>query len=140
MDSVDFKTLERPRSPNTYLLAPEGLCESTKPDRLSEVYPIAAEHLFQGILSLVDARSDWHIKESDAARGLIHFVSVSRLMRYKDDVDIMVLSAEAGDAGGQQGARLAVYSRSRIGHSDLGANKKRVNQLLESLRDVQVPT
>ena len=140
MDSVDFKMLERPRSPNTHLLAPEGLCENAKPDRLSKTFPVSADVLFQAILSLIDSRRDWHLQESDADRRIAHFISISRLMRYKDDVDVLVMPAEAGDPDGHRGARLAVYSRSRVGHSDLGANKKRVSQLLEGLKGVQVGT
>ncbi|MEL7128066.1 MAG: DUF1499 domain-containing protein [Pseudomonadota bacterium] len=138
MDSVDFRTLKRPRSPNTHLLAPEDLCEEAKPDRFSPILPVAPDKLFDLLLAVIDERTDWRIENVDRARGIIHFVSISRLMRYKDDIDILVLPAEAGDPAGQHGSRLAIYSRSRIGHSDLGANAKRVSQLLESLKTVQV--
>ncbi len=140
MDSVDFRTLRRPRSPNTYLLAPDGLCENARPDDVSAVFPVSREVLFGEILKRIEARPDWHLTANDPDRGMIGFVAVSKLMRFKDDVDILVLPAEAGDPQGRQGSRLAAYSRSRVGHSDLGANKKRISQLLASLRDVQVGT
>ncbi|MEO1405575.1 MAG: DUF1499 domain-containing protein [Pseudomonadota bacterium] len=140
MDFVDFKTLKRPRSPNTHLLAPKDLCEASKPDRLSKTLPIAPDALFASLLSMVEDRKDWELGEYDEDRRLIHFVAVSRLFRYKDDIDILVLPAEAGDPDDHAGARLAIYSRSRIGHSDLGANKKRVSELLKSLRNVRVDT
>ncbi|MEO0881479.1 MAG: DUF1499 domain-containing protein [Pseudomonadota bacterium] len=140
MDFVDFKTLKRPRSPNTHLLAPRDLCEQTKPDRISETLPISPDQLFDGLLKLIDARADWHLEDQDKDRRLIRFVAVTRLMRYKDDVDILVMPAEAADPDARKGARLAIYSRSRVGHSDMGANKKRVSQLLERLKGVQVGT
>lgn len=140
MDSVDFRNLKRPSSPNTYLLAPEGLCENAKPDDVSSVFPVPRDVLFLEILKRVEAMPDWQLQAKDAGRGLISFIAVTRLMRFKDDIDILVMPAEAGDPEGRRGARLAIYSRSRVGHSDLGANKKRVSQLLASLRDVQVGT
>lgn len=140
MDSVDFKTLTRPKSPNTFLCAPEGLCEAADPDVTSEVLPMAPAAVYEAILGLIDGRDDWSLEASEAERGLIHFVTTSRLMRFRDDVDVLVMPAEAGDPSGSRGSRLAVYSRSRVGHSDLGANRKRVMQMLESLNMVQVKT
>jgi len=69
---------------------------------------------------------------------MIHFVTTSRLMRYKDDVDVLILSGDSGDPATGMASRLAVYSRSRVGHSDLGANAKRVKYMLECLNKVQV--
>jgi len=47
-------------------------------------------------------------------------------MKYKDDIDIAVL--ETND-----GSTVAIYSRSRVGHSDLGKNRKRVEALIDTL-------
>jgi len=135
MDFVDFKTLKRPASPNHHLLAPSGLCEASKPDRRSKTLPIQPDQLFSAVLKLIEHRSDWSLEKSDPDRRLIHFIATSRLMRYKDDIDVLILPAEAG---AESGSRLAVYSRSRKGYSDLGANKKRVSELLEGLKGVQV--
>lgn len=140
MDFVDFKTLKRPRSPNTHLVAPRGLCEQTKPDRVSKFLAIDPDALYGAVLDLVNERSDWELESTDEERRLIHFIAVTRLMRYKDDIDILILPTEAEDAGNLPGAHLAIYSRSRIGHSDMGANRKRVSKLLASLENVQVET
>lgn len=138
MDFVDFKTLKRPKSPNTYLLAPEELCEHASADLRATPLPIYPDQLFKEILRLIDGRRDWHLEESDEDRRLISFVAVTRLMKYKDDIDILVLPAELDDSISTKGSKLAIYSRSRIGHSDMGANKKRVQQLLDGLKRVQV--
>ena len=49
--------------------------------------------------------------------------------RCKDDIDVAALAV----ATDENRSQLAVYSRSRIGYSDLGANAKRVRMLLEKL-------
>lgn len=126
---VDFATLERPKSPNHFLVAPAGFADKAKPDEESPEFPIAPDDLFARMLDLVESRKDWRLQASDRATRQLAFVAVTRLMRFKDDVDVVILPAK----GAPDRSAIAVYSRSRIGHSDLGANRKRVQALLESL-------
>lgn len=135
MDSIAFKTLRRPKSPNTYLLAPEGLCDRAIPDQISQTLPMSASDLFQTVLDVIEREARWTVQDSHRENGLIHFISTSSLMRYKDDVDVMILPGDDTAIG--KGSRLAVYSRSRVGHSDLGANAKRVKYLLSCVTKVQ---
>ena len=140
MDTVDFKTLKRPNSPNTYLVAPEGMCDQSKPDEVSQVMSVPPTRLFAALADMVEANDAWHMKSSDPENGQMHFVSVSRLLKFKDDISVLILPAQAGDPDGAHGSRVAIYSRSRVGHSDLGANRKRVKKLLQSLNKVHVKT
>lgn len=126
MDSTAFKTLKRPRSPNTYLVAPEGLCEGASPDMIMQDRDVTPAALFAQIIDMIAERADWRLENSDEARGLVHFIAISPLMRFKDDIDVLVLPNDSG-------ARMAIYSRSRVGHSDLGANRKRVQAMLKDL-------
>ncbi len=136
MDTVSFKRLKRPQSPNTYLLAPEGFCDEAEPDTVSDPLMIPPIEIYDAFISMIAARADWTLQTTDEARGLIHFVATSRFMRFKDDIHILILPEDTGDAG----ARLAVYSSSRIGHSDLGANRKRVMHMLTNLNKMLVKT
>jgi len=131
MDTIAFKTLVRPKSPNTYLLAPEGLCEKDTPDQISNHMPVAPDVLFEQVLELIDDQERWAVEAKDEGRHLIHFIATSKLMRYKDDVDVLILPVEPGPSEQARGSRLAIYSRSRVGHSDLGANRKRVGSGLK---------
>lgn len=126
-DFIDFKTLERPKSPNTHLLAPEDLCEHAEADQPSPHIAATPEAVYAACIAAIDAQKGWKIAHSDAGAGRIHFISTSALMRYKDDVDVLILpnSAEA--------TQLAIYSRSRVGYSDMGANAKRVATLLAAI-------
>lgn len=137
MDTIAFKTLQRPSAPNTYLVAPEGLCEQSAPDKILRPFPAAPGSLFTALMSLIEDKAGWKVERSDAEQNTIWFVATSHLMRYKDDVDILILPDEAESESGR-GSRLAIYSRSRIGHSDLGANRRRVKHLLECLNKMQV--
>lgn len=133
IEFVDFRTLERPRSPNTYVMAPDGLCERAEPDTVSPIFGLDADSLFQAVLHLVEETKDWMLQDSDSAARRLVFVAETPLLRFKDDVDVGVFPSQDG-----QGAQLAVYSRSRIGHYDFGANAKRVRSLVEKLGAVRI--
>ncbi|HAE93127.1 MAG TPA: hypothetical protein DCG65_01110 [Hyphomonas atlantica] len=126
-DFLNFKALERPKSPNTYLVAPAGFADQAKPDEAGPVFDCSPESLFGRVEALIGMRKDWRLESLDAQAGRIYFIAVSKLFRFKDDVNIAVLPAEGKST-------LAIYSASRIGHSDLGANRKRVHELLSSLQ------
>ena len=51
-------------------------------------------------------------------------VFVTRIFRFKDDVSFLVDSADG---------KIHMRSASRVGHSDLGANRKRMNALVPQI-------
>lgn len=126
---IDFKTLERPKSPNTYLLATADLCEVATADQPSPHYAASADEVYSTCRKIIEAHKGWELSAADPAARKLHFISTSGLMRFKDDVDILVLANNGPEAG----STLAIYSRSRVGYSDLGANAKRVATLLAAL-------
>lgn len=136
MNMTDFKTLARPKSPNTYLLAPEGLCQNETPDEVSRDVPLAPDALYQRVLEMVDAQDRWVLGDTDAEHTLIHFVARSKLMGFKDDVDVLIRPLENSEGNERVGSQIAIYSRSRTGYSDMGANKKRVSFMLENLNSL----
>ncbi len=130
---VDFASLKRPSKPNTFLLAPEGLCLRARPDMVSPVFSMAPGDLFSAIAGLVGAQRLWRLAAADPGQLRLAFVAETPILRFRDDVDLQVLPDAAGPAGQAASSRLAVYSRSRIGHSDLGANGRRVRDLIKKL-------
>lgn len=127
-DFIDFPALKRPAKPNTYLLAPKGYCQNATPDANSPVFEQSPADLFKKVLALVEDTPRWtDIRRDDDAHKLA-FVASTAVLRFKDDIDVHVLPSEDG-----QGARIAIYSRSRLGYSDLGANRKRVAKFIHEL-------
>ena len=126
---LSFESFRRSQKPNNYLIAPEGLCQKSTPDQISPLIKKSPEALFRRLVGLFESGSGWKSLEYDEDNRRISVVAVTPLLRFKDDVDIRVIE-EPGLPEGQIGSRLAIYSRSRIGYSDLGANKKRVDALL----------
>lgn len=122
---MDFKTFKLTRKPNQYLVAPEGYCENATPHRSAPEFNIAPQ-------KLEDAFADVALGEPRVTRGVLsegqrEFVQRSALMRFRDTITF-----EAVDLGDGKSA-LAIYSRSAVGHSDLGVNKKRIDAWLKKL-------
>lgn len=126
---IDFETLKRPGSPNTFLVAPDGLCNNATPDQESPIFPMQPSDLSRKLRGVVDSEGSWKDLSVSEDGLKMHFVAVSSLLRFKDDVSIEILP----DAANPAQSALAVYSASRVGHSDLGANGKRVRGLLSML-------
>jgi Protein of unknown function (DUF1499) len=129
-DLIDFKTLQRPASPNTSFYAPAGFGSAAKADAAAPVYSAAPGELYIRALRLIGDRREWQLGTQDPARQQLNFVATSPLMRFKDDVDVIILPV-AGDDGK---STFAAYSRSRVGYSDLGANRKRLDLFAAALQ------
>lgn len=121
---TDFATLERPKSPNSYLLCPPGFCPNAAADAASPAFDFPVEELRRRLLSLVDNDPDVKIYRMDVERGYFDFVARTATMRFPD-----VITVQLAPLPGER-ATLAIFSHSIYGHSDLGANRKRIDRWL----------
>ncbi|MEM1146473.1 MAG: DUF1499 domain-containing protein [Pseudomonadota bacterium] len=124
VDFINFKTLKRPPKPNTFLVAPEHHCLAAEPDQRSPVLSVSAAELFETFRVAIASNRRWGSVTEDETNWRMRFVATTGLMRFKDDVDIQVIALKAAHS------TFAIYSRSRVGYSDLGANRKRVQELI----------
>lgn len=122
---MDFKTLKLTPKPNQYLVAPEGLCENATPHRIAPVFHMDAQTLEDNFADI--ALGEPRVVRSASDDGQRDFVQRSALMRFPDTITF-----EAIDLG-EGKSTCAIYSRSKIGHSDLGVNKKRIDAWLKKL-------
>lgn len=116
---IDFATLKRPRTPNTFLMAPEGLCKQAKVDMAAPVYDVPAATLRNELLRVIIAQPRVSHMLADEAEHYDDFVVRSALFRFPDLVAIQTIEV------GKKKSTLALYSRSVYGRSDLGVNRKR---------------
>lgn len=124
-DFISFKSLKRPPKPNTCLAAPENHCLAAEPDFAAPELAMTGRGLFSKLSEIIASERSFGKIETDADALRIKFVATTGLMRFKDDVDIEVIALDHGRA------TFAIYSRSRVGYSDMGANRKRVGKLIE---------
>lgn len=129
---IDFATLKRPSSPNTYLAAPEGLCKAAKVDKVPPVFGANPAQLRQALLGIVVALPRTSHTFADERVLYDDFVVRSAWFGFPDLVSVQALPAKGG-------ATLAIYSRSVYGRSDMGVNGQRVRAWLRRLEDTVGP-
>ena len=99
---------------------------SAFPERRLHVYRRPAQAVLQAAIAVARANG-WKIKTIAAERHYLHAVAATRLLRFKDDVEVWVKSAADG------GSALYLRSASRVGIADFGANTARIVRLREQI-------
>ena len=121
-----FDDLVRPDKPNQFLVCPVSYCKLTVPDQMSKAYPVAPDTLLSTLKEMVSGMGTARIINDPEPDGF-RFVDRTSFFKFPDTISIDVVSGESGTS------MVAVFSRSQIGYSDLGVNKKRVESLLTAL-------
>jgi uncharacterized protein (DUF1499 family) len=122
---VDFERLERRATPNDSLVGPRRLFPRAKPDFEPPVYPIPAERLRAIASEAALQERDTTLVHSNGTQD--RYLVRTRLLRFPDTVNVTVIAL------GQDRSTLALYSRSQIGRSDLGTNRRRLRRWVERI-------
>ncbi len=123
---MDMAAIARPATPNTALAGPAGF--NPPPDIVTPRYAVPPDRLFAAIrLVAAAAPRTFPAAEYDDRRQM-HYVVRSAMWNFPDLVTVSVDGPDSGPS------TLAIYSRSVYGHSDLGANRARVEAWLAALQ------
>ncbi|MBB4303701.1 uncharacterized protein (DUF1499 family) [Rhodobium orientis] len=124
---VKFASLQRRPTPNDALACSPGAC-AVKVDIELPFYAPGPDALLRRLDSIaLDLRPVDRV-DGDARAGYRRYVFRTTLMRFPDTLDA---EAEAIDEGK---TALRLYSRSLMGRSDLGANRKRLEKIAARLK------
>ena len=102
--------------------SPNCVCSDVEPGSAAHVEPFPVPEgvepaaAFAGLVRLVDERASIASREPD----YVHAVFKTRLMRFRDDFEARLAPEDR---------LIHVRSASRLGYSDLGANRRRVEEL-----------
>jgi len=118
-----FSQLQRPDSPNHWLVAPADF--AVKPDAVAPVYALPASQLREAFTALLRAQPRVAIA-AEHGDGL-HAVATTAVFRFEDDVRVQFIALSPAQS------TLAIYSASRVGDWDLGANRRRIEDWLARL-------
>ncbi|WP_043539046.1 DUF1499 domain-containing protein [Salinarimonas rosea] len=123
---VSFETLARRASPNDALACPEDVC-AAEPDFVTPVYDVPGARLREIVAEVATAEPGTEQVYAGLREEADRFLVRSRTMRFPDTVSARIYGAGPGRS------RLALYSRSQIGYSDMGANRARLERWLDAI-------
>ncbi len=127
LGAVDFETLVRRSRPNDALACPQDLCRIARPDIVPPLYPVSAERLREIVAGIAREDPETQIVYSARWEEQDRYVARTRLMRFPDTINVRIVPV-AADA-----STIAIYSRSQIGYSDWGVNRKRIERWLDAI-------
>lgn len=120
-----FESLKRPGSPNNWLIAPADFV--IKPEAVAPVFEAPVSVLRETFKSVV-LRSEGTAVVVESADGM-HVLVTTRLMGFKDDIRVLFIPV------GQDKSTIALYSASRVGYWDLGANRRRLEDWINQTQN-----
>ena len=123
---TDMSHIHRPASPNTALAAPAG--SEPAPDVVTPVFPVPASRLYAGVVAMATGQPRTFLAAEYPAEQQVHFVARSAVFNFPD-----LIVAQVSEAGADR-STLVLYSRSVYGYSDLGVNRRRLDDWLAALR------
>ncbi|MDZ4841313.1 MAG: DUF1499 domain-containing protein [Hyphomicrobium aestuarii] len=129
---VVFETLQRRTSPNDALACPPGFCKALI-DVATPVYGLPARDLRAAFVKVIASEPRVSNVDSNDATLTDRYVFRSLTMGYPDTVVVRFIDQPDGRS------TLAIYSRSQLGRSDLGANKAHITRLLAKLATFAPP-
>jgi len=122
---VDPLTAPTPSAPNSYRVAPADA--DVDADAVAPTYGIAAADLATKFDRVASESGNVDVVGGAPANGFVTYVQTSGLFGFPDYISVRFMEVDATSS------TLAVFSRSRLGHSDLGVNRKRVTAWLDQL-------
>ena len=123
-EPLDFARLELPRSPNACLAAPPGFAAAAQLE--TPLYPVPPERLFEVLQALAQSYPRTWLLRAWPDRAQAQWVERSAWLGFPDLINAAAVAREGGSG-------LVIYSRSLVGWSDLGVNRKRVEAWIAGL-------
>lgn len=120
---VDPQTAPDPSTPNWYRAVPDG-------ENAAPVFDVSASDLSSAFDRVVNDQPRIELLQDDrASGGPVTWVQRSALFGFPDYISVTFVPAGDGST-----STLAVFSRARVGQSDLGVNEKRVTAWITKLQ------
>ena len=123
-DWLSFATLEPGLPTNRALACAPNICLAADASRPAAKYDAPAEAIAE-VLAKLEPGAEFRIEPNGDIRA--RYVDTTAVLRFRDDVDVLIRPVT------DTSAKVAIYSRSRVGLSDLGKNGARIEALEKAL-------
>lgn len=123
---VEFETLVRRTTPNDALACPPGICQAQS-DVAPPAYAVAAADLRAAFAKVISSEPRITAVASDDTEMIDRYIQRSALMHYPDTIVVKFFDLPEGRS------TIALYSRSQLGHGDMGVNRARIERWLAKL-------
>jgi uncharacterized protein (DUF1499 family) len=123
---VSFERLERRSTPNDSLACPPDLCKA-RSDVTTRVYPVAPGALRLAFAKVIASEPRVALADADEATLTDRYVQRSKYLGFPDTIVARFLDRPGGRS------TVALYSRSQLGHGDMGVNRARIERWLAKL-------
>lgn len=124
---TDFASLQRPSSPNTWLIASPGLNETDAADAEAPVFRITPQELAAAWRAVIEQQPRTRILAVSDNGLQIEAVQRSALFGFIDRISFQSVPT------GEHSAGLLAYSRSAVGYWDMGVNRRRLTAWIDAL-------
>lgn len=129
---VSFEQLQRRATPNDALACPESVCTASA-DIKAALYPMTARDLRITFAKVIASEPRVTTVDADAATLTNRYIQRTGRLGFPDTVVVQFFDRP------DERSTLAIYSRSQLGESDLGANKARIERWLSKLAEQVQP-
>jgi hypothetical protein len=123
-DWLSFATLEPGLPTNRALACDPDICLAADASRPAASYDASAEAV-AAVLATLEPGAEFRTEANGDIRA--RYVDTTAVLRFRDDVDVLIRPVT------DMSAKVAIYSRSRVGLSDLGKNGARIEALEKDL-------
>lgn len=125
---VTFSSLVRRMTPNDALACPEAACTAPV-DITTPAYGAPAAILRKRFWEALAGEPNLEKVASDDAALTDRYIQSTPLMGFPDTIVVQIIDLPDGKSS------LMIYSRSKFGRSDLGANRERLERWLKRLNE-----
>jgi uncharacterized protein (DUF1499 family) len=124
---LDFSALERPGSPNHWLVAPADSLPRAEPDVVAPELPLAAPQLAEQWIAVVEAQPRTRVVAVSDDGLQVEAEQRSAVFRFVDRVSFRAVPLADGNSS------FMAYSRSLLGYYDFGVNRRRLGDWVDGL-------
>lgn len=123
---VPFEQLQRRTSPNDALACPPDVCMAPA-DFKTALYPVPARNLRKFVAKVIATEPRVTTVDANETTLTDRYIQRSGWLGFPDTIIVQFYDRPHGQS------TLAIYSRSQLGESDLGANRARIERWLSKL-------